>query len=98
MEATGIVRRLDDLGRVVIPKEIRRVMNWQDGNPIEIIPKDDGTVTLKSYFENAVDIKRIMMNLREVEQDVKEADVRLYLDQAIDALNIAYKKSTTRGE
>ncbi|NFO38499.1 AbrB/MazE/SpoVT family DNA-binding domain-containing protein, partial [Clostridium botulinum] len=36
MKATGIVRRVDDLGRIVIPKELRRVLNIEEGNPLEI--------------------------------------------------------------
>lgn len=39
MKATGIVRRIDDLGRVVVPKEIRRTLKIREGDPIEILPK-----------------------------------------------------------
>lgn len=42
MKATGIVRRIDDLGRVVIPKEIRRNMNIREGDPLEIFIEDGG--------------------------------------------------------
>lgn len=48
MKATGIVRRIDDLGRIVIPKEIRRVLRIREGDPIEIYTDDDG-VKLKKY-------------------------------------------------
>ena len=41
MKATGIVRRIDDLGRVVIPKEIRRVLRIRDGDPLQITRTDD---------------------------------------------------------
>ena len=41
MKATGIVRRIDDLGRVVIPKEIRRTMHIREGDPLEILPVSD---------------------------------------------------------
>lgn len=47
MKATGIVRRLDDLGRVVIPKEIRRTMRIREGDPLEIFLRDDGIVFKK---------------------------------------------------
>lgn len=50
MKATGIVRRIDDLGRVVIPKEIRRTMRIRDGEPLEIYIARDGGVILKKYF------------------------------------------------
>ena len=49
MKATGIVRRIDDLGRVVIPKEIRRTLRIRDGDPLEIFVDRDGEVILKKY-------------------------------------------------
>ncbi len=49
MKATGIVRRIDDLGRVVIPKEIRRTLRLRDGDPMEIYTDREGTVILKKY-------------------------------------------------
>lgn len=49
MKATGIVRRIDDLGRVVIPKEIRRTMRIREGDPLEIYTGNDGEVIFKKY-------------------------------------------------
>ncbi len=49
MKATGIVRRIDDLGRVVIPKEIRRTMRIREGDPLEIYTDREGEVILKKY-------------------------------------------------
>ncbi len=49
MKATGIVRRIDDLGRVVIPKEIRRTMRIREGDPLEIFVDREGEVILKKY-------------------------------------------------
>ncbi|MCR5816639.1 MAG: AbrB/MazE/SpoVT family DNA-binding domain-containing protein [Ruminococcus sp.] len=49
MKATGIVRRIDDLGRVVIPKEIRRTMRIREGDPLEIFTDSNGEVVLKKY-------------------------------------------------
>ncbi len=49
MKATGIVRRIDDLGRVVIPKEIRRTMRIREGDPLEIFTDRDGEVIFKKY-------------------------------------------------
>lgn len=49
MKATGIVRRIDDLGRVVIPKEIRRTLRIRDGDPLEIYTEKDGEVIFKKY-------------------------------------------------
>lgn len=52
MKATGIVRRIDDLGRVVIPKEIRRTLEIAEGDPLEIFTDRDGGVILKKYKPN----------------------------------------------
>ena len=49
MKATGIVRRIDDLGRVVVPKEIRRVLRIREGDPLEIFTNNLGEVILKKY-------------------------------------------------
>ena len=49
MKATGIVRRIDDLGRVVIPKEIRRTLRIREGDPLEIYTEKDGEVIFKKY-------------------------------------------------
>lgn len=49
MKATGIVRRIDDLGRVVIPKEIRRTMRIREGDPLEIYTGNDGEVIFRKY-------------------------------------------------
>ncbi|HIS44519.1 MAG TPA: AbrB/MazE/SpoVT family DNA-binding domain-containing protein [Candidatus Scatomorpha merdigallinarum] len=49
MKATGIVRRIDDLGRVVIPKEIRRTLRIREGDPLEIFTDKDGEVIFKKY-------------------------------------------------
>lgn len=60
MKATGIVRRIDDLGRVVIPKEIRRSMRIREGDPLEIYITREGCVCFKKYnpWEN-VDAKKV---------------------------------------
>ena len=49
MKATGIVRRIDDLGRVVVPKEIRKVLRIREGDPLEIYTGTSGEVILKKY-------------------------------------------------
>lgn len=69
MKATGIVRRIDDLGRVVIPKEIRRTMRIREGDPLEIYTNNDGEVIFKKYSainelsENAAQVAEIMGKL-----------------------------------
>lgn len=49
MKATGVVRRIDDLGRVVIPKEIRRTLRIREGDPLEIYTDPEGGIVLKKY-------------------------------------------------
>ena len=49
MKATGIVRRIDELGRIVVPKEIRRVLRIREGDPLEIFTDKDGEIILKKY-------------------------------------------------
>ena len=49
MKATGIVRRIDDLGRVVVPKEIRRTLRIREGDPLEIFTDRQGEIILKKY-------------------------------------------------
>ena len=69
MKATGIVRRIDDLGRVVIPKEIRRTMQIREGDPLEIYTSADGEVIFRKYSvlgemtENASQVAEIMQKL-----------------------------------
>ncbi len=69
MKATGIVRRIDDLGRVVIPKEIRRTMRIREGDPLEIYTSNDGEVIFKKYsaisemYENASQVADILYKL-----------------------------------
>lgn len=63
MKATGIVRRMDDLGRVVIPKEVRRTVRIKEGDPLEIFITRDGEVVFKKYqpFEEMDWVKAKML-------------------------------------
>ena len=49
MKATGIVRRIDDLGRIVVPKEIRRTLRIREGHPLAIFTDREGGIILKKY-------------------------------------------------
>lgn len=49
MKATGVVRRIDDLGRIVIPKEIRKTLRIKEGDPLEIFTDREGQIILKKY-------------------------------------------------
>ena len=55
MKATGIVRRIDDLGRIVIPKEIRRSVGIREGEPLEIFIESGDTVCFRKYKTNLGD-------------------------------------------
>ncbi len=57
MKATGIVRRIDDLGRIVIPKEIRRSFRIKEGDPLEIFTDAEGEVIFKKVFTNRRAVK-----------------------------------------
>lgn len=52
MKGTGVVRKIDELGRVVIPKEIRRTNGWEKGQPMEMFVDDNGGLLLKAYRPN----------------------------------------------
>ena len=49
MKATGIVRRIDELGRIVVPKEIRRTLRIREGDPLEVYTDREGEIVLKKY-------------------------------------------------
>ena len=69
MRATGIVRRIDDLGRVVIPKEIRRTLRIKEGDPLEIYTDQNGEIIFKKYSrlgENTEFIGQVANNLHKV--------------------------------
>ena len=55
MKATGIIRRVDDLGRIVIPKEIRRTVGIREGEPLEIFIEGEDTVCFRRYKNNLGD-------------------------------------------
>lgn len=58
MRATGIIRRIDDLGRIVIPKEIRKNLHIEEGDPLELFVDSDGLV-LKPYHEEHLNFERL---------------------------------------
>lgn len=72
MKATGIIRRIDDLGRIVIPKEIRRTLKIYEGDPMEIFVQD-GAVLFKKYdvAENAAEAVSNLKNYITVDSDLQ---------------------------
>jgi stage V sporulation protein T len=88
MKATGIVRRIDDLGRVVIPKEIRRTLRLREGDPLELFIDGDGGVTFKKYYPEATyedDIQGIINSMSD-DYDVRCPEAIALLTQAMDIL------------
>lgn len=82
MKATGIVRRIDDLGRVVIPKEIRRTMRVREGDPLEIYMTEDGGVCFRKYSpmacaEDVVKTAMRMADLGNHEIAIYDRDFRI---------------------
>ena len=59
MRATGIVRRVDDLGRVVIPKEIRRSMGIREGEPLEIFLDEDAVIFRRYSYKLTAEVARV---------------------------------------
>ena len=59
MKATGVIRKIDELGRLVIPKEIRTTMKIREGDPMEIFIDRDGVIVLKKY-SNVGEIQRYL--------------------------------------
>ena len=71
MKATGIVRRIDDLGRVVIPKEIRRTLRIREGDPLEIFTDREGEIILKKYKD---------VRLNTIERNLQGEEAIAYLE------------------
>lgn len=85
MKATGIVRRIDDLGRIVIPKEIRRSLKIREGDPMEIF-LDDGGIVLKKY-EVYEDLWDVLNNVvKDIEDDNPNSAAAVLIKQAIKIL------------
>ncbi|MDI6872118.1 MAG: AbrB/MazE/SpoVT family DNA-binding domain-containing protein [Bacillota bacterium] len=59
MKATGIVRKVDELGRVVIPIELRRTLGINEGDPLEIFTDDDGQIILRKYAPGCIFCGRV---------------------------------------
>ena len=86
MKATGIVRRIDDLGRIVIPKEIRRSCRWREGDPIEIYLGEDGEIILQKYdFEP--EITAFRDTVKELSEYLDYDERKKFLARAEEAIN-----------
>ena len=86
MKATGIVRSVDDLGRIVIPKEIRRTICIKEGDPIELYLDEEGGIVLKPYVLN---VGRVLENAIDMVAKALEYDERYEAKEVIDKLEAA---------
>lgn len=90
MKATGIIRRIDDLGRVVIPKEIRRNCNIREGEPLEIFLQDGGVVFKKYNLDYRDELTNTLRNAADYYDDYEDdraiAGQLRKIAQEIDAL------------
>lgn len=86
MKATGIVRRVDDLGRIVIPKEIRRTICIKEGDPIELYLDEEGGIVLKPYV---LGVGRVLENAIDMVAKALEYDERYEAKEVIDKLEAA---------
>lgn len=92
MRATGIIRRVDDLGRVVIPKELRRTLGIREGDPLEIFALDTGGVGFFPYRTSlASEVKSLKNRLEEALDcsDVKIDKIGALLDEVFSMVNKA---------
>lgn len=82
MKATGIVRHIDDLGRVVIPKEIRRTLRFREGDPLEIFIDDQGGVVFRKHSplgmsDDVLRIAKLMAKFAGIEIAIYDTDCKL---------------------
>lgn len=82
MKATGIIRRIDDLGRVIIPKEIRRTLHIDEGDPLEIFV-EDGRLMLAKYYPSSFYADQLTHVLKTLADD---ADISAEKRDRVDAL------------
>ena len=89
MKATGIIRRIDDLGRVVIPKEIRHAMDIQDGDPLEIFIEQGETVCFKKYDAALDHTERLQRTIKAITEDYEiknRVEINKKIGEAIELL------------
>ena len=102
MRATGIVRRIDDLGRVVIPKEIRRTLGIREGDALEIFTNRDGEVIFKKYCTEGLVARDISEIIDLTHDDNAETEavfrmVRAKMEEAREILSIHEKAQKEMG-
>lgn len=84
LKPLGIVRKIDELGRVVIPKEIRRQQGWKPGTPVEMLGSDDGSLVVRAYTVDEND--KTILALEAKKEFVDDMKSKRILDNAIKLL------------
>ena len=78
MTATGIIRRVDDLGRITIPKEVRRSLGIKEGDPLELFTTREGEIICKPYQEKSREVENFMEAFKKMGiTDKKEIIIKL---------------------
>lgn len=79
VKTTGIVRRVDDLGRLIIPKEIRNSLMIHEGDPLEIFTTEDGEILLKHYFEKSKSLNNLLEDFEKLSaENQKEFAMKIF--------------------
>lgn len=81
MKATGIVRRIDELGRIVVPKEIRRSLGIKEGDPLEFFTNEECGIVLMPYNEGSQVVDNFMKTFKEMNIEDKKAIVKMLVDE-----------------
>lgn len=81
MKATGIIRRIDDLGRVVIPKEVRRSLGIKEGDPMEIFTTREGEIILKPYQEDSKVVDNFIETFKEMDSTDQKAIMKMLIEE-----------------
>ena len=93
MMATGIVRRIDDLGRVVIPKEIRRRFGIREGDPLEIFLTEDGIIFRRYHHSLIADVDALRLALNEhYNYDYEHSEENKQISKLLDEVKEIVKK------
>ena len=78
-----IIKKMDDLGRICVPKEIRRSLRWMGGDEIEIVLQEDGSVNLRKHEDNTI---AILQDLRKRFDWREDSDIDNYFIDLIEAI------------
>lgn len=81
MRVTGIVRRIDDLGRIVIPKEIRHSLRLEEGAPLEIYTTPDNEIILKPYVEPTLEMSEVIELFKKLNEEEKKAFIKQLVEE-----------------